>query len=830
MIVKATPESLRSYRDKRTPGATPEPFDSTRVTGGSVFVIHHHSARQLHYDLRLEVDGSLWSWAVPKGPSPDPAEKRLAVHVEPHPVDYAWFEGLIPEGNYGAGAMIVWDRGQWIALEDPKEGLEKGKLLFELRGFKLHGRWTLVRTGKGDSKTWLLIKERDHWVGRIPEPPMDSVLSGLTVDELKTGTDPQARLIEVLTRAGVAQRALDYRKQRPMLCKVGKPFSRDGWVFEVKYDGYRALAARDGTQVRLATRKGLDIGPNFPELSEAVAALPYRRFLLDGELVVAGADGLPSFSRLQQRAQLKRPFDVARAAVALPATYYAFDLLGFDDFDLRGLPLTERKAYLKELLPTLGPLRYVDHIETQGKAAWEHAVELGLEGLVGKKADSRYQEGERSADWVKLPALKTHDFAVIGYVPRPPDDFATLFVAMPSDNGWVYAGRVGSGTDAAARAEFTEVLDTLERADPCCEVADAPAEVTWVEARMTVRVRYKEFTRAGHLRQPTLLRLRRDKPAADLTPAPGAADLPEPVKLAPPSPRQRVILSNEDKVFWPGEGITKGAMLAHYKAIAEWMLPYLKDRPIVLTRYPDGIEGTSFFQHEAPDYLPQWIRTEPIQKSKKEKKRYILVEDEDTLLFIANLATIPIHIWSARVQHLDQPDYCILDLDPKAAPFADVIAVARELHSICEELALPHYIKTSGASGLHLLIPLGAQLDHDQATTFGELLARLCVKRMPDKATIQRMVEHRNDRVYVDYLQNGYGKTIAAPFCVRPEPGAPVSMPLRWPEVKAGLSPRAYHVGNAARRMRSLKADPMALVLTESPDIGAALEKIAALL
>jgi bifunctional non-homologous end joining protein LigD len=455
---------------------------------------------------------------------------------------------------------------------------------------------------------------------------------------------------------------------------------------------------------------------------------------------------------------------------------------------------------------------------------------MGLEGLVAKRGDSPYVAG-RSPDWRKLSALKTDDFVVVGYLSpaRGGVGLKALLVAQFQDDELVYTGRVGSGLDHETREALAARLRKLRCKRPAVAIDKPPAGAIWVRPDAVVEVRYKEFTAAGQLRQGVLLRIRDDKTPADCIHPVNRHRLAEPAVIEGSDPAPRFIAINTDKVFWPGEGLTKGQMLHHYEAIAKWMLPYLEDRPIVLKRYPDGIEGNSFFQHEAPQYLPTWIRTEVVRK-KDEKKRYILIDDRDSLLYIANLGTIPIHAFSARVQSIDTPDWCILDIDPKDAPFTDVIAVARELHRICDRCGLPNYLKTSGGSGLHILIPLGGQVDHEQSKALAELLARVCVTRLPETATIQRQVELRRGRVYIDYLQNGFGKTIAAPFCVRPRPGAPVSMPLRWDELKASTRPGDYHIRNATRRMAALKSDPMAGVLTGRPDLHKALRLVGEML
>ncbi|MFQ5937534.1 MAG: DNA polymerase ligase N-terminal domain-containing protein, partial [Acidiferrobacterales bacterium] len=400
-------DRLSTYREKRSADRTPEPFGRASSKGGRLFVVQHHAARTLHYDLRLEMEGVLRSWAVPKGPSPNPADKRLAVHVEDHPLEYADFEGRIPEGNYGAGASIVWDRGLWKPLADPTEGLAKGKLLFELKGHKLRGKWTLIKTKRGP-KDWLLIKERDSWAtddGTDAYPP-DSVLSGLTVQALKEGVDPAKSILKKLKQLGAIKKRVAAKKTKVMLAQSGEPFSRAGWLFEIKYDGYRLLAVRESDEVVLYSRAGNNLTGTFPEIANAVRALPFVHVIVDGEAVVHDDHGIPSFSLLQKRGRLLRRQDIQRAAVKLPATLYAFDLLAFDDYDLRQLPLTKRKLLLKELLPSIGPIRYSDHLEKHGTTMYEHVRQLGLEGVIAKKADSPYRAG-RSSQWVKIKVEQT---------------------------------------------------------------------------------------------------------------------------------------------------------------------------------------------------------------------------------------------------------------------------------------------------------------------------------------------------------------------------------------------------------------------------------------
>ena len=838
---KAGPDPLTTYRAKRSLDRTPEPgaaqpAPAAEPSAGGLFVVHMHAARRLHWDLRLEMDGVLTSWAVPKGPSPNPADKRLAVHVEDHPLEYGDFEGLIPEGNYGAGAVIVWDRGRWVPLEDPHEGMRKGKLLFELRGYKLHGKWTLVKLKKGE-KEWLLIKEKDGYVSKDGALPPESVLSGLTVDELKAGKDRAAPVVKELERLKAPRRAVTLEEAEPMLAETReRPFSKAGWLFELKLDGYRVRAGREGGGggARLVTRNGHDIAGAFPEIARALIALPYEGFIFDGELVVTDGAGRPTFQRLQNRAKISRALEVRRAAVEAPAMLYVFDLLAFEGFDLRPVPLEKRTALLERIVPRVGPIKYLEHFRTDGETLYEQVMRLGLEGIVAKKADSPYRAG-RSPNWLKIRADRVDDFVVVGFT-RPKGSrsgFGALDLGAWQDGKLVYAGRVGSGFTAAELKDVSAVLERSVRAAPAFS-GPVPKEAghTWVEPTLLVEVRFKEWTDEGLLRQPVFVRFRDDKPVSDAAKKGAGSrerDQEVPVEsTAPRSPLPREVkFSNLDKIFWPEEGYTKGDLIDYYRAISPWLLPYLKDRPVVLTRYPDGIAGKSFFQKDAPGFVPDWIRTERIWS--EDTQRYIdyfIAEDVESLLYIINMGTIPLHIWGSRITTLEQPDWCILDLDPKEAPFLHVVKIARATKSLCDHLALPCFIKTSGSTGLHVLIPLGRQCTYEQARTLGGLLARVIAAELPDIATITRQVERRGARVYIDYVQNGHGRLLVAPFSARPLPGAPVSMPLAWSDVTPPLDIRKFTIKNAPALMKKRKDDPLRGVLELKPDLVHALEQL----
>jgi bifunctional non-homologous end joining protein LigD len=818
--------SLSDYHRKRSFDRTPEPGGGGPGTG-SLFVIQKHAATRTHYDLRLELDGVLKSWAVPKTPSYDQANKRVAIQVEDHPVEYADFEGVIPDGNYGAGPVIVWDRGVWVPVEDPHEGLEKGKLLFELRGYKLQGRWTLVKMKKTE-KEWLLIKERDGLEGPGREIPEASIHSGLTVEQLGEGLDPRGPILERLEGLGAPRTPVDPDHLGPMLAETRKrPFSREGWVFELKYDGYRIIAAVESASARLLTRNGNDITGAFPEIARSLEALPHSDVIFDGEVVVHDRRGLPSFQRLQKRARLSRPLDVRRASIELPATLYLFDCLAYDGYDLRGLPLLDRKELLRRLLPPVGPLRYSDHIAEQGEAMFERVAALGLEGVVAKKADSRYRSG-RSADWVKIRADLVDDFVVVGWTDPTGGrtGFGALHLAAFQDDALRYAGRVGSGFSDEQLDRVAGILADSEVDAPPAEGAPEGAEHHWVSPSLVAEVRYKERTDDGNLRQPVFQRFRDDKPLEECVMRVPVASLevPEPASEAE---SRDVPITNADKVFWPDAGYTKGNLVAYYEAIAPWMLAYLRDRPLVLTRYPDGIAGKSFYQKDLPDWAPGWLRTETIWSEGSERElRYIVCDDVDSLVWVANSGAIPLHIWHSRVDSLQAPDWCVIDLDPKDAPFEHVIQVALALHSLCDEIDLPHFIKTSGSSGLHVLVPLARRFTHEQARILGHLLSRVIVAEHPEIATLRRVIDRREGKVYLDYLQNGQGKLIAAPFSARAKAGAPVSAPLEWDEVRPGLSILDFTIGNAPARMHDLGHDPMAPILDEAPDLPGALQRL----
>ncbi|HUS66210.1 MAG TPA: DNA ligase D [Kofleriaceae bacterium] len=841
---------LGRYRAKRSAGATPEPFGSETRTpvaaGAGRFVVQKHAARRLHYDFRLELGGVLLSWAVPRGPSLDPGEKRMAVMVENHPLEYADFEGVIPEGNYGAGPVIVWDRGAWLPVEDPQRGLEDGKLLFDLFGHKLRGRWQLVRTKRSGAARdagerpadgagageWLLIKKPDAFADAAGErvPPETSVLSGLDVEEVRAGRRGE-EVAAALAAAGAKKKRVDPFSLRLMLCETREKPSRDpAWVYELKVDGFRLVAGLQGGRPFLRYRGGTDATDLYPEIALALRAMPYDDLVLDGEVVVLDASGRPDFGRLQARAMLGRARDVARAALSSPAHFMVFDLLSLGGLDTRDLPLTTRKAELRRVVPDVGVLRYVDHVVERGDELYAQVEHLGLEGIVAKRADAPYRAG-RSPHWLKVRSMLSDDFAVVGWTPPKGETrtgFSGLHLAARDGGGWIYAGKVGGGF---ADSELAAIRRTLDESPPA-RYGFAAEGITrasrWVEPRLVAHVRYKEWAAGRLLRQPTFLRMRDDKRPDECvvphrTDAVRTAPAAEPVAEAP----RTVQLTNLDKIFWPADQITKGDLLAYYRAMAPWLLPYLADRPLVLTRYPDGIDGKSFYQKDAPEWAPEWVRTTSIWSEDTQREiHYFVCDDIDTLTYVVQSGTIPLHVWSSCVSDLARPDWCILDLDPKGAPFSDVVELALAIRRLCDELELATAVKTSGSTGLHVLVPLARQMTYDQSRSLAGLLVKAIETERPDISTTARVIDARGGKVYLDWLQNRHGQLLVAPYSARPLPGAPVSMPLRWSEVGKKLDHTRFTVKTAQRRMERLGEDPVRMVLSHRPDLLGALARL----
>ena len=827
-----------------------------------MFVIQKHAATRLHYDFRLAMEGVLRSWAVPKGPSLDPKEKRLAVMVEDHPIDYGDFEGVIPRDNYGAGEVILWDRGVYQVIDPPNgdaaECVRKGKLDIEMRGFKMRGAYTLVRThlqSGGKQENWLLIKKRDAYATEdedIIEAHPRSIFSGLTIEEMRDASAVGKRISAQLEKQGAA-RLTGPLNAKSFPLTLAKPHERafdgDAWLFEIKYDGVRILAIRDGTHVRLFARSGTEVTERYPEVTLALDAMPSERFVIDGEIVALMDDGRPNFGMLQTRMHVSDPSTARRLSFSTPTVDFVFDLLAFDGFDLREMALEARKEILHQIVRGEGPIRYCDHIVGRGKDFFQAAAQAGLEGIIAKRRESKYR-GARSADWLKIKAPQTKDFVIGGFT--SPDGsrnhFGALLLGVYEDDGALrYVGKVGTGFNGDTLKSIHERLKPIEiDASPFRigkDLAQPERRAHFVEPKLVASVRFGELTSEGCVRHPSFIKLRDAVDPATCTweAAFGAtSNTPSnteqtamPLEAADAAnggngekPRE-VTITHPDKVFWPTEGYTKADLVDYYRRIARWMLPYLKDRPVMIVRYPDGIEGKSFYQKDAPAFAPEWIRTVTIYSHDSQRDiNYFIIENEDALAYLANLATIPIHIWSSRIGSLENPDWLLFDLDPKGSTTEKAVHTARETVKVLGEIGLKAAIKTSGQKGIHVMVGLKPAYTYQQARDFAEIVARLVVGRIPEVCTVERNKAVRGGKVYIDYLQLGHGKTIAAPYAVRPNPGAPVSSPIRLTELKPALDPEGFTIKNMVARMTRMKSDPFLGAITDRQSLEPSLKAL----
>ncbi len=808
-----------------------------------MFCIQKHAATRLHYDFRLAMEGVLRSWAVPKGPSLDPNEKRLAVFVEDHPIEYGDFEGVIPKDNYGAGEVILWDRGIYKVI-DPPDGddadcVRGGKLDIEMHGFKMRGAYTLVRTHLqgGKQENWLLIKMRDPYASAdvdLFEAHPRSILSGLTIEEMRDASAIGKQISSQLEQQGAARLsgALNPKSFTLTLAKsLDQAFDGDAWLYEIKNDGVRILAIRDGTHVRLFARSGTEVTERYPEVTLAFDAMPFDRFAIDGEIVALMDDGRPNFGKLQTRMHVSDPATARKLSFSTPTIDFVFDLLAFDGFDLRSMALEARKEILHKIVLGEGPIRYCDHIIGRGKDFFQAVAGAGLEGIIAKRRESKYR-GARSDDWLKIKAPLTKNFVIGGFT--SPDGSRNHFGALllgvyEDDGGFRYVGKVGTGFNGDTLKAISEKLKPIMIEASPFRVGKGlvlpERRAHFVQPKLVASVRFGELTSEGCVRHPSFMKLADDIEPRDCTWLTAFGDTgntpsnteqtPMPLEEAqPPSmtndgKSREVTITHPDKVFWPREGYTKADLVDYYRKIARWMLPYLKDRPVMIVRYPDGIEGKSFYQKDAPAFAPEWIRTVTIYSHDSQRDiNYFIIEHEDALAYLANLATIPIHIWSSRIGTVENPDWLLFDHDPKGSTTEKAVHTARETVKQLDEIGLKSAIKTSGQMGIHVMVGLKPAYTYQQARDFAEIVARLVVARIPELCTIERNKAVRNGKVYIDYLQLGHGKTIAAPYAVRPNPGAPVSSPIRAAELKPDLDPESFTIKNTVARMTKLKADP----------------------
>ncbi|HST62746.1 MAG TPA: DNA ligase D [Longimicrobium sp.] len=916
---------LDEYKRKRDFRVTAEPEGHVHPTGDVLsFCIQKHAASHLHYDFRLELDGVLKSWAVPKGPSLDAGVKRLAVHVEDHPIEYGVFEGIIPKKEYGGGTVMLWDRGTWTPDDDAHKGYRKGHLRFHLQGERLQGGWHLVRSRRGEEgqkEQWLLFKDDDDVArpeseGIITEEVMTSVATGRTMDEIAADADARwdsrAPAADALIRQGTPSKSKSKSKAADTAAKtpakkaasksaaksVAKsaaktpaakgaqakkgadspaaavPGSRKAafpapfvpematlvddvpaggeWIHEIKYDGYRLLVMlRDG-EVKLITRNGNDWTDRFPDTARALAALPAKSAVLDGELVVLTRGGTTSFQALQ---------NVLSSGRGAELVFYAFDLAYLDGMDLRPAGLLDRKEALRTLLAGQdGVVRFSDHIVGSGAEFYRQACGMGLEGIMCKRAESKYVH-KRTRDWVKVKCLLRQEFVIGGFT-QPKGSrshFGALLLGVHDENGdLVYAGKVGTGFNEARLGDVHARLKKLQRADSPFinhgRKGRGPKDVTWVDPELVCEIAFTEWTEDGKIRHPVFQGLREDKPAADVVrerpahlpegetsaakgdavqPAgraraaeratrdehPAARTRPVPPSTQPSPSRRRgkgedveiegVRISSPDKVLYPALGITKGDLARYYAGVSEWMLPHVQDRPLTLVRCPDGLAGDCFYQKHGDQHFHASIGRVTIAENDGDERVYTYVDSAAGLVGMVQMGVLEMHTSNAARQNFEKPDRFVIDLDPAPdVPWARTVASAFQVRDRLAELGLDSWVKSTGGKGLHIVVPLAKRHAWDEVKDFTRAFSADLSARNPGKYLIKATIAARKGKIFIDYLRNGRGATSIGAYCVRAKPAAAISVPLRWDEVSPKLDPDAFTPDAVLKRVAKLKADP----------------------
>lgn len=837
--------SLQEYARKRDFSRTPEPrpeksAKSQSAKGGlhtGRFFIQRHNATRLHYDFRLEIDGTLKSWAIPKGPSLDPSVKHLAAMVEDHPLDYGDFEGNIPKGEYGGGSVMLWDFGTFdlIGEESGAEQIARGDLKFELHGQKLHGTWAIVHMkNRGKGNEWLIIKKKDD-AAQTPwniEDLAYSVKTRRTQEEIAADLPAKKQSTRKKKASALNPEKLQGAVEAPMpgfFAPMGAnltsrlPQGKD-WIFEVKWDGVRGLVYIDNGTLQIYTRNNNRCEAQYPELQVLPHYIDAEQAILDGEIVVLDAGGVSHFELIQSRIHNKDANAVAKMAQKNPVHLYVFDLLYLNGFDLRHVPLIERKQLLRKIVKPFPLLRVSDHFENSGEELLAAARQNGLEGLIAKCATSVY-ESRRSPNWLKLKLTFEQEFVIAGYTPGERDYFGSLALGFYEGGKLHYAGNVGTGFNARNLPQLWSLLEPLKTAkNPFTKADKIPRGTLWVKPELVAQIKFANWTDDKKLRAPVFLGLRDDKPPAEVSreevPAPGFLPMDQ-KEVATEIDGHQLKFTNLDKVYYPEDGYTKRDLLNYYDSVASLLLPYLKDRPLSLKRYPNGIHEQFFFQKHTPEGYPSWLRTETVDKI-----RYVLADNRASLLYLTNLGCIDQNPWMSRVGSLENPDFILIDLDPQQSEFDKIVEAALLVKTKLDTLGLDGYPKTTGGDGMHIYIPLESHYSYEQARTFAEVIARILAAERPDLFTTPRSVEKREkNRVYFDYLQIAESKTISAPYVARAYAGAPVSTPLAWDEVKPGLHPSQFNIRNAPERFARV-GDLFKGVLTKPQKLEKAFAKL----
>ena len=910
-----------------------------------MFVVQKHAASHLHYDFRLELKGTLKSWAVPKGPSMNPADKRLAMLVEDHPFDYKDFEGIIPAGNYGAGTVIIWDEGTYEPAEKLASKAEQEKALLKafysgsmrikLNGKKLKGEFALVQSKGREENAWLLMKKTDDASSTEDITLKDrSVVSGKTLGEVaenkgskkwisnrsqdgklkeskqeekaaskkakaaskeeETGTGNQYNMIvkEIISdlkrKGNLKTKAAAFPTDlKPMLATlIDEPFDDPEWRYEVKWDGYRALAYMNKGKVDLRSRNNNDFNSKFYPVYRALETWEVNA-VVDGEIVVVNEDGLSQFGKLQDW----------KSEADGELLFYVFDILWLEGVALVNLPLTERRSILGQVVPTEGIIRLSESFETSGTGFYKLAQQMGLEGIIAKKADSIYRPDTRTKEWLKIKTEQRHEAVIAGYTRNEGSrkTFSAVILGVYDKDKLTFIGQAGTGFTDKLQEKILKALKPLETNK--CPFPEEPvinkptrfrpnppkADVVWVKPELVCEVKYQELSKDGIMRHPSFQGLREDKKAKDVVrelslpvkvvlaevenetesaaeasiepnkkasdkkePKPPAKKTAEKKSAAPVKDSGRKLLlnakeetqtktiagrdlqfTNLSKIYWPKEKISKRDMLNYYYQVAPYMLPYMKDRPQSLNRHPDGINGESFYQKNVAGKVEPWISTHAYDNTTSEgNKTFLVCTDEASLMYIAKLGCIEMNPWHSRIQSPDHPDWCVIDLDPDNNPFEQVIEAARVVHSILESINVPSYPKTSGSTGIHIYIPLGAQYSYDQSKQLAELIVTFAHQELGSFTSLERSPARRKGKIYLDYLQNRAIQTIAAPYSLRPRPGATASAPLNWDEVKQGLDMKDFNIYTMLDRIKS-EGDIFKPVLGKGINLEKVLDKIA---
>jgi bifunctional non-homologous end joining protein LigD len=843
--------ALELYRKKRNFKATPEPKGKlAKSKGGALaFVIQKHAASRLHYDFRLELNGVLLSWAVPKGPSLDPNDKRLAMHVEDHPIEYGDFEGVIPPKQYGAGTVMLWDRGTWIPKEDPVAGYKRGKLKFELRGEKLQGGWTLVRSHGskyGGDKAWLLFKEDDEYArtgsdAHIVDNRPDSVTTHRSLKQIaanpervwhsnksvaenvKSGAVKKNKVRVSLAQLAGARAAPLPDFISPQLATVSRIVpTGEGWVHEVKYDGYRMLCRINAGTVRIYSRNRKEWTKQFPSIARAVSELTVASAWIDGEIVSLDAQGRSSFQALQN----------ALSAGTDEVIYYVFDLPYLNGHDLRGVTLEKRKAALKRLVPAAGVIRYSEHFNVPGEKFFVETCRLGLEGMISKQADSTYQ-GVRSPAWLKLKCGRRQELVIGGFTDPEGSrlGFGALLLGVYDAEGKLrYSGKVGTGFNDALLVELRKTLDGLVQSTPPFSNPPQGAEARrahWVKPELVAEVTFTEWTHDGTLRHPSFLGLRKDKRPRDVVreelsvtplvrPKNSSTDpMPrETIKAISKNEDKDVVagikLTNPDKLLFPEGGVSKRDLALYYEAIGEWIVPHLYNRPLTLLRCPDGWNKECFYQKHADDSVPKVITRVAVQDSDG-PATYMMANSVSAVVALLQMGALELHPWGSRTPKLGFPDRIVFDFDPDDdVGWKEITEAANIMKTLIENLGLRGFLKTTGGKGLHVVIPVRPTLPWQQAKGFSQAIAQLLVNTFPDRFTAKLLKVSRRGKIFIDYLRNAEGATAVAAYSIRARANAPVSTPIDWTELARDVRFDHFNVKNVPARMKSLKRDPWA--------------------